>query len=83
MTSDKLPQAERLEEMKNQFEAERARHGYSIDDPVDPVKNKSGPGRVVGSIILMAFITAVVTVVVAVLGSYNSGAPINLFSFLG
>lgn len=73
---------DRIEDMKSRFAAEREKYGYSIDDPVEPIINKSGIGRVFLSVFLVAVIVAVLTLVIVAIALENAGSPIEL-PFIG
>ena len=83
MTPDKSTREEQVEKMKQIFDAEREKHGYSVDDPVDPIRNKSEPLHLLGSILLTVLLVAAVTLIVSMVASENSGVSINLGSLLG
>lgn len=73
---DKQTELERVEEMKQQLEAERERGNYDLDTPVEPVENKSSVGRVLLSIFVAAIIIGGCAVLISWLALQNAGAGV-------
>ena len=67
-----------LDEMKRRLELERIRYGYSIDDPVEPITDKSGVGRMVFSVLFVAVLVAVGIIAVSVVALMNSGLAFEI-----
>ena len=67
-----------LDEMKKRLEHERLKRGYSIDDPVEPITDKSGVGRMFFSVIFVAVIVALGVIAVSVVALVNSGQPFEI-----
>ena len=82
MSEEKQSAADLIEDMKRRLRAEREKHGYSIDDPVDPIRNKSGTGRMLLSVFLVILLTLFCVVIVSAVASQNAGQPIG-YTFIG
>jgi len=78
MSEEKRDGDARITEMKRRFTAEREKHRYSLDDPVEPIKNKSGSGRLFLSVLGAAVLVIVCAVIISIAASGNAGQPFQL-----
>jgi len=77
--SDRVNDDDVLEQMKKHLESERLRRGYSIDEPLKPVRNKNTFGRMVLSVFIVTLIVVIVATAISVIALQNSGYPFDFF----
>jgi len=78
MDEERHAGSDRIEEMKRWFLAEREKYKYSLDDPVEPIRNKSGVGRLFFSVLCAMIMVAVCVVLISIAASSNAGQPFEL-----
>lgn len=73
---DRQTELERVEEMRARLRAEREKRNYTLDLPVEPIKNKSGMGRVLLSVIFAAIVIGGCAFLISWTALQNAGAGI-------
>jgi len=78
MNEDRRTGNGRIEQMKRLFQSEREKHKYNLDDPVEPIRNKSGVGRLFFSVILAIILVLACVVIISVAALGNAGQPFGI-----
>ena len=68
-------------QMRQQLEQRRLKRGYSLENQVKAIKNKSGGGRLAAALTFSVLLVAVVVVFIALLSLANTGHPVEWGSF--